>query len=124
MRTLLLDRSTWDLVLDARGNLAVADNPYAIAQDVSSAVRLFKGELWYDTAKGVPHFQEILGHQPSLPVLKAAIKAAAETVPEVVTATVFVSGVRKREVTGQIQITDSSGRTSIAGGGLNSPTPT
>lgn len=123
MKTLLLDRSTWDLLLDARGNIAVADDPYSIAQDVSSAVRLFKGELWYDTSKGVPHFQEILGHQPPIAVMKAAIQAAALAVPEVVTASVFVSGMVKREVLGQIQVTDTSGRTLVATGGLTAPTP-
>jgi hypothetical protein len=124
MKTLLLDRSTWDLVLDARGNLAVADDPYSITQDVASAVRLFRGELWYDTTKGVPHFEEILGKQPSLAVMKAVIQAAAVTVPEVVAATVYISGVVKREVTGQIQVTDTSGRTSVISGGLKAPTPT
>ena len=47
--TLLLDRTTWDLCLDANGNIAMATGPYAIAQDVASAVR-----LWHDTTKGVP----------------------------------------------------------------------
>lgn len=43
MKTLLLDRATWDLAVDAQGNIAVADVPYATAQDVSSAVRVFRG---------------------------------------------------------------------------------
>lgn len=54
MKTLLLDRATWDLAVDAQGNIAVADVPYATAQDVSSAVREFRGECWYNTALGLP----------------------------------------------------------------------
>ena len=39
--TLLLDQTEWDLVLDASGNIALASPPYALAQDVASAVRTF-----------------------------------------------------------------------------------
>jgi hypothetical protein len=123
VRTLLLSRSDWDLCLDASGNIAIASNPYAIAQDVASAVRLFKGELYYDTTKGVPHFQEILGHHPPLSVLKAAIVTAALTVPEVVTANVYVSAIAGREIVGQVQVTDSSGVTSVLTGGFTTTTP-
>lgn len=123
MDTLLLDRTIWDLCLDAGGNIARASDPYAIAQDVGSAVRLFLGELFYDTTKGVPHFQEILGHQPSISVLKSAIVSAALTVPEVQNAVVFVSEVAGREVIGQVQVTTTSGATLILSGGLGSPIP-
>lgn len=122
MRSLLLDRGIWDICLDANGNIAVADSPYAIAQDVACAIRLFKGELWFDTTKGVPHFQQILGHHPSLSVLKAALQTAALTVPEVATATVFVSGVKNREVQGQVQVTSTSGATVVVTG-ITTPTP-
>ena len=61
MNTLLLDRTVWDLVLDAGGNIARASNPYAVAQDVASAIKLFRGELFYDTAKGIPYWTEVLG---------------------------------------------------------------
>ncbi len=122
--TLLLDRTTWDLCKDLSGNIAVATEPYAIAQDVASAVRLFEGELWYQTLKGVPYFDQILGHQPPLGLLKAAFTTAALTVPEVASVKVFVSGDSKtRELTGQIQITDTSGNQTVLTGALNNPTP-
>ena len=35
--TLLLDRTVWDLLLDGSGNIAIATEPYATAQDVASA---------------------------------------------------------------------------------------
>ena len=123
MDTLLLDRTTWDLCLDAHGNIAVASGPYAIAQDVASSIRLFKGELFYDTTKGVPHFQSILGHHPSLSVLKSALTTAALTVPEVITASVFVSGVTGREIQGQVQVKTQTGVTVALSGSLNAITP-
>lgn len=123
MKTLLLDRTTWDLCLDAKGNIAVADNTYSIIQDVASAIRLFKGELWYDTTKGVPHLEQILGHHPSLSVLKALLESAALTVPETKTAVVFVSDTRNREIHGQVQVTTTDGTVVVVGGQLSSPTP-
>ena len=61
MNTLYLDPQSWDLVLDTAGNIALAKDPYAKAQDVASACRLFAGELYYDTEKGIPYFEETLG---------------------------------------------------------------
>jgi hypothetical protein len=123
MNSILLDRSTWDLVIDAQNNIAVCSNPYAIAQDAASAIRLFKGECWYDTTRGVPHFQEILGHQPSLSILKSALQTAALTVPETETAVVFISSVANREVQGQVQITSTSGATTVVAGPFNVASP-
>ncbi|HEY6030518.1 MAG TPA: hypothetical protein VIU44_08145, partial [Gaiellaceae bacterium] len=99
MRTLLLDRSAWDLVVDASGNIAVADDPYAPAQDAASAVRLFKGELWYDTAKGVPYWDRaanpdnrgaVLGFAPPLNFMRQLFVTAALTVPGVAAARCFI----------------------------------
>lgn len=115
MNTLLLDRTVWDLCLDANGNIAVASDPYALAQDAASAVKLFAGELWYDTAPGVPYFAQVLGKSPPLQFLKAQLAAAALTVPEVTDAQVFITGIAGRNVTGQIQVTNSSGATATVG---------
>ena len=43
MNTLLLDTLRWDLCLDVHGNIAVASDPYSVAQDVASAIRTFSG---------------------------------------------------------------------------------
>lgn len=109
MDTLLVDQSTWDLVLDANGNIAVASGPYALAQDVASAARLFKGELWYDTTKGVPYFADFLAHAPAISLLKEELVAAALTVPDVKAATVVIDAVIDRNLTGQIQFVDKDG---------------
>ena len=107
--TLLLDRTAWDLVIDSAGNIGMASPPYALAQDVASAVRLFLGELWYDTTKGIPYFEEVLGHLPPMSLLIRYIEKAAKTVPGVVTAQCIISAFTSREVTGQILFIDETG---------------
>lgn len=113
-RTLLLDRTVWDLCLDAAGNIAVAAEPYAQAQDVASAIRLFRGELWYDVAVGIPYFGQILGRTPAPAFLKAQFVAAALTVPGVVSATAFLTFDRTRGVGGQVQFATSDGAALVA----------
>lgn len=115
MSTLLLDTDTWDLVVDAAGNIAVASAPYAVAQDVASAVKLFAGELWYDTGKGVPYFDQVLGQLPPPSLLRQLLANAATTVPTVVTASVYLDALQNRKVTGQIQFTTDDGSTGSVG---------
>ena len=109
MKTLLLRPDKWDLVLDANGNIALAAEPYAITQDVASAVRLFAGEAWFDTTQGVPYLTQILGKRPPLALIRARIEAAARTVPLVVKATCVIASVNNRALTGQIQVKDING---------------
>ena len=115
MNTLLLDRTQWDLVLDASGNIALASEPYAIAQDGSSAIRTFQGEVYYDITLGVPYMAQILGKRPPLSLIKAQMVAAALTVPDAVFAKCYIASIVGRKVTGQVQITDTSGTTTAAG---------
>lgn len=109
MKTLLLDQVKWDLVQDAFGNIAVAANPYALAQDAASAIKLFAGELYYDTTKGIPYFSTILGEAPPLAYIKAQFNAAALTVPEVVAAQSFIESFIDRKIKGQVQVTNEEG---------------
>lgn len=109
MKTLLLDQGDWDLVLDLAGNIAVADAPYAVAQDVASAVRVFAGELWYSTQEGIPYFGQTLGAQLNLQFLRSQIEAAALRVPTVVSARCLFASLTDRVLTGQIQIIDATG---------------
>lgn len=102
--TLLLDRTAWDLVVDASGNIAVAADPYAVAQDVASAIKLFKGELWYGKTKGIPYWASVLGFRPPLSFVKSQIVRAALTVPRVVQARCIIASFVGRSLTGQVQI--------------------
>jgi hypothetical protein len=107
--TLLLDQTRWDLVLDASGNIALASEPYSLAQNVACAVRTFLGECWYDTTQGVPYFTEILGHWPPDQLLRSRIEQAALTVAGVAKAQCTISSMSERKVTGVIQGVTSSG---------------
>lgn len=115
MNTLLLDTVTWDLLADASGNIAMASPPYALAQDVSSACKLFRGELWYDTAKGVPYFERVLGNYPPLQMLKQFYTDAAKTVPGIVAAVCYIQSIVGRVVKGQVQSTDQAGVINTSG---------
>jgi hypothetical protein len=109
LNTLLLDNLVWELVLDSNGSIALAEPPYAVAQDVASACLLFLGELWYDTTQGVPYWQQLLGQNPTTSQIAAAFNAAALTVPGVVTANTVITSIAGREVSGQVQFSTSDG---------------
>lgn len=113
MNTLLLDVDSWDLVLDASGNIAMASQPYSIAQDVSSAARLFAGELWYDKSKGTPYFSTVLGQRPPVSLIKAQKIQSSLTVPAVNDADCFITSFTGRGIDGQIQVTDIYGTTTV-----------
>jgi hypothetical protein len=111
MNTLLLDRGIWDVCKDANGNIAMASNPYAIAQDVASACRLFAGELWYDLKQGIPYNSQILGARPPIAFFKAQIEKAALSVPEVVKSRCMIASFSGRQLAGEIQVIDTAGTT-------------
>lgn len=123
--TIYLDVESWDLTLDASGNIALALPPYALAQDVASACRTFLGEVYYDTTIGVPYLGQItdgtqpgtplssqlLGRTPPLNILQGALAAAALTVPWVKTAQCVISAFLNRAASGQVQFTTENGTT-------------
>lgn len=120
MKTLLLGVNTWDLLLDASGNIALASEPYSQAQDAASACRCFSdsrdddtGECWYNTTLGVG-YKKMLGRVPNISLIKAKQSSQALLVPGTVSAKVFITGIADRRVTGQIQITTDTGATQTA----------
>lgn len=115
MKTLLLDTGAWDLVVDAAGNIALASEPYSLAQDVASAIRTFLGEVFYDDTLGVPYFEQILGKTPPVTLFEEYMITAALTVPNVVSATCTIESYSQttREVQGQVAFVDSLGQTTV-----------
>ena len=113
--TLQLSIDNWDLMLDSSGNIAIVTPPYAVAQDVASAIRTFLGEVFYNTTLGVPYTQQILGQAPPLSVIQAAIEQAAMTVPGVENATAIIDTFEDRVVTGRVEFTDSAGNSQTVG---------
>ncbi|WP_338332834.1 hypothetical protein [Acetobacter sp. LMG 32666] len=116
MNTLLLDRSTWDLLLDHNGNIAVASSAYAVGQDISSAVRVFQGECYYDTAAGLSYLGNILGKNQSASIFQSQAETEAVAVPDVAEARCVLSGLsHDRVLSGAILFTTTDGTTSNVG---------
>jgi hypothetical protein len=112
--TLMLDPVAWDLVTDDLGNIATVAAPYALAQTVSNALRTWLGEVYYNTAIGVPYRQTIFNGPNSLPVVNALLQAQAMTVNGVVAAAVALDTITDRVLTGTVYVTDQDGVVSSA----------
>lgn len=110
MKTLLLDNTFWDLLADAAGNIAVAAEPYALAQDVASAQKLFLAECWYDVSRGVPYFETVLGQTPPVSYFQELMTRAALTVPGIVSAECTIEGFENRTVEGQTVCRTATGQ--------------
>jgi hypothetical protein len=106
--TLCLDLSNWDLFPDASGNIALAAPPYAVAQDVASAIKTFLADCYYNQALGIPYFAQILGHTPPLSIFQGYLQDAALTVPSVISAQCVIESINARTVQGYVQFTDSA----------------
>lgn len=112
MKSLLLDRTGWDLVLDRSGNIAICSEPYSVLQDVSTAIRVFQSECYYDTSKGIPYQTQILGKPQSVPSFQRLAEAVARNVPLVQNASCVVSKLGgDRRLSGIMQITLTTGET-------------
>lgn len=111
--TLLLDTAAWDLVLDINGNIAVASPPYALAQDVASAVKTFLGEVYYNQNTGLPWEQNVLGQLPPTSVLVQLINQQALTVPGVVSVNTTINSFVNRVPAGTIAFVDENNQTTV-----------
>ena len=109
MKTLLLDNTYWDLLADAAGNIAVASEPYAFSQDVASALKLFLAECWFDTSRGIPYFETVLGQTPPIAYFQELMVRAALTVPGVASAQCTIESFENRTVTGQVTFRTTTG---------------
>ena len=108
--TLKLDPGTWDLTVDAFGNIAADGTSYAVAQDVASSVRTFQGELFYDTTQGIPYHLAVLGQNFSQSLAQAYAEQAALTVPGVTAAQASVGVDPSRRLTGSVKVIDETGQ--------------
>ena len=107
--SLLLDVVEWDLCLDARGNWALAADPYAIVQNVACACRLIEGEAYYDTARGVPYFADVFGRPYAPQLIKADMEDMAEQIDGVQAATLYLTTLTARNLSGQVQVQTAYG---------------
>jgi hypothetical protein len=110
-RTLLLDIKKWDLTLTSSGDIAIAADDYATAQDVSNAIRLFRNDAYLAWDEGVPHFALDLGLHPSLAAVRSQYRRAALGVENVREAFVEIDGIDEeaRIMTGAVSLTTDTG---------------
>lgn len=124
MNTLALSNDGWDLEIDDRGNIKMLTGIEAILQDVASSVRLFLGELYYDTSQGVPYFGQVLGHLPPSQLLQAQLEVAGKTVPGVTGIVCTFKSFTARTLTGTLTVTAGSRTGTVSFGatpGTNPP---
>lgn len=86
MSDLLLERSEWDLIASAAGDIAVCDEPYAVAQAVANECKLFLGEGYYDATQGIPYDADVFNSNPNISLIETLMQTAAQNVPNVVSA--------------------------------------
>ncbi len=113
MISLSLNAATWDIGLDAYGNIATITEPQRVAQDVACACKVFYGELFWNTGVGVPYLQSILGQQPTLAYVTGQLQNAALTVPGVTAATAVLTGITARQAQGSVYVTTVDGATIV-----------
>jgi len=108
--TLYLDQKTGDLTTDVNGNIALASQPYSLAQDAASSIKTYLGEVYFNTELGIP-YQSILGNGVPLSLYRAQIVQACLTVPGVMSATVIFNTLSNRLLTGQVLLGTQTGKT-------------
>lgn len=114
-KSLPLNLQTWDLQLDAYGNLSLQEEAASIAQDVACAIRTFQGECRYNVSLGMPYFQSILGKLPAGSFVVAAIQQQAYTIPLVEKCTVprLLLDQTTRKLSGLALITSSASTSNL-----------
>lgn len=116
MKTLFLMPDSWDLALDASGNIAVASSTYQQAQDIASACRTIKQDMYFNQQDGIPYLTDILGKgKYPLALYRKYLQDAALTVPDVVSAEVELLLTNERIVSGQIKFTNDKNMTGVIG---------
>lgn len=116
--TLSLDVATWDLQLDALGNLSTVGDAtlgtqtgpgMRLAQDVATRVRAWRGEVYFDTRQGID-YPRYLGLAPLIPQFQADCQAEALLVPECASALAsFELDRATRTLGGVLSLSDQAG---------------
>lgn len=79
---------SWDIELDDNGNFALKDGQEQIAQDVATAVKMYKGEYVFDTERGVP-FTDIMGERLNQALIQEFMNKEAKRINGVLNTTVI-----------------------------------
>lgn len=73
MRTLLMDGDGTDLAIQ-NYSLQIVDGVQAVRQAIQSRLRLFLGEWFLDTRRGIDYFNQILIKQPNRATVESTLK--------------------------------------------------
>lgn len=116
MDMLYVNSTDNDLSVDAQGNLQTSTGAFALALAAACAIRTFKGEVYFDSTQGLPYFSTILGKNPPLEYVRSQFVAAALGAdPDIVESKVFFSSLTARDLSGQIQTSDATGKIAALG---------
>lgn len=101
--------SDWDLMLDDMGNLATISGGIETAQAVATSCRVWRGEMIYDTTRGVPYKSEVFGVVPNFSMIETYLENEAKRIENVNSITVNMDSFNNRRLTPDIQVTLKSG---------------
>jgi len=113
-RTIELDPATWDITLDAAGQIKAVIGVPATAQNVANEARLFTEDAYFIQDQGIPHFVAELGRKfvSNGSVLRAYLRRAAGKVADVrdiLAIEVSRFNPETRELSGAIEFTTEEG---------------
>lgn len=94
MRTFLTDENN-DFVLGANGNLAIARDIEAIAQESRHHAATLRGEMIHSMDQGIAYFRDVFNKIPNLAQVEASLRRRILSIDDVVSITflrAFISG--------------------------------
>lgn len=105
-----------DLLLDSSGDITITDDDLVLStgldsvrQRIKMRIRMFKGEVFIDTALGTPHFDSTFARRPDLDLIKSVYRKVigeSEGVVELVSLTVELPSTRILSVKAEVLASD------------------
>ena len=105
-----------DLLLDSSGDITITDDDLVLStgldsvrQRIKMRIRMFKGEIFIDTALGTPHFDSTFARRPDLDLIKSVYRRVigeSEGVVELVSLTVELPSTRILSVKAEVLASD------------------
>lgn len=105
-----------DLLLDSTGDITITDDDLVLSTGLDSVrqrirmrIRMFKGEVFIDTALGTPHFDSTFARRPDLDLIKSVYRKVigeSEGVVELLSLTVELPSTRILSVKAEVLASD------------------
>lgn len=83
-KTALLDPQTWDLQLDANGDIKLCTGAQAIVQNAANEIRLWRNDAYFQQDRGIAWKEAQLAKKLDISVLIQVIREAVANVPDIV----------------------------------------